>query len=304
MPTKDVTFNSGDKIPVQQFKLNSMEENPSIVLIAPRRSGKSWIVRAILHHMRDIPCGMIISGSERVTKDPFYSKFFPDSYIFYEYKSEIIERLMKRQQVMMDKLQERISNGKRPIDIRSYIVMDDCLGQKGSWGRDPPILELLFNGRHYQLTYILTMQFPLGITPELRSNFDYIFLLAENKVSNQKRIWDHYAGMFPTFDSFRQVFSNLTKDHGAMVIANKGADKDVSELIYWYKAPDLTSSRMELGGRQFLDYHKKNYNNDWKKNSKGMNFNEYCMDKKRSKGTINIEKQEVDDKGRVINKKK
>jgi len=28
------------------------------------------------------------------------------------------------------------------------------------------------------------------------------------------------------------------------------------------------------------------------------------MDKKRSKGTINIEKQEIDDKGKVINKKK
>ena len=83
------------------------------------------------------------------------------------------------------------------IDPRTYIVMDDCLSSKGSWMRDKPILELLFNGRHYEIMYILTMQFPLGIPPDLRVNFDYIFLMAEDTLSNLKRIFDHYAGCFP-----------------------------------------------------------------------------------------------------------
>ena len=73
-------------------------------------------------------------------------------------------------------------------------------------------MELLFNGRHYQLMYMLTMQFPLGITPELRCNFDYIFLLADDNTSNIKRMYEHYAGMFPDFNSFKQVFTQLTKN--------------------------------------------------------------------------------------------
>ena len=84
--------------------------------------------------------------------------------------------------------------------------MDDCLGSKHAWAKDKPILEMFYNGRHFQITFILTMQFPLGIGPELRSNFDYVFLLADDFVSNQKRIYDHYAGMFPNFESFRRVF--------------------------------------------------------------------------------------------------
>ena len=33
--------------------------------------------------------------------------------------------------------------------------MDDCLSKRGTWMKDQPITELLFNGRHYEIMYIL-----------------------------------------------------------------------------------------------------------------------------------------------------
>lgn len=255
-----------------------MVDYPSIVMIAKRGSGKSWVVRAILNHFRDIPVGLIISPTDRM--NVFYGDFFPDSYIHYSYKSEIIEKLLARQQQMIDKQKEKQAQGKN-LDTRAFIVMDDCLGQKGSWVRDQPIQELLFNGRHYHIMYILTMQFPLGITPELRSNFDYIFLLADDMISNQKRIYDHYAGMFPNFDSFRQVFAELTSDFGAMVIVNRGVRNSALDKIFWYKAPDLSSQKIEMGCSQFREFHKRNYDPMWKKKNNTFNFTNYCADKKR-----------------------
>ena len=80
--------------------------------------------------------------------------------------------------------------------------MDDCLSSKGTWMRDQPIQELLYNGRHYKIMYILTMQYPLGIPPTLRTNVDYVFILREPYIANRKRIFDNYAGMFPTFEAF------------------------------------------------------------------------------------------------------
>jgi hypothetical protein len=168
--------------------------------------------------------------------------------------------------------------------------MDDCLGQKGSWVRDKPIQELLYNGRHYKLMYILTMQFPLGITPELRSNFDYIFLLAEDYISNKKRIYDHYAGMFPNFESFRQVFDQLTDDFGAMVIVNRGVKKTLFEKVYWYKAPDLSVINVEMGCKQFRNYHKDNFNPEWKTRGRDMNPEDFMLKKKQNKSLIQVEK--------------
>jgi hypothetical protein len=217
---------------------------------------------------------------------PFYSDFIPDSYIHYEYKSEIIERLLYRQDMMIEKQKQKENEGKL-IDPRAFILMDDCLSKKGTWMKDQPIMELLFNGRHYRLMYMLTMQFPLGITPELRCNFDYIFLLSEDFYSNLKRLYDHYAGMFPTFDSFRQVFKELTMDFGAMVIVNRGARSSFLEKIFWYKAKNDPVGL--IGCEQFINYHKDNYDPIWRKKKKNFDIMDVCK-KKNNIADIKVDK--------------
>lgn len=267
---KDVRLDGNKSLPVKEFKLDSMCENPAIVMIAKRASGKSWVCRSILKHFKDIPVGLIIAPTERMANPPFYSDFFPDSYIHYEYKSETIEKLLYRQDIMIEKKMDREQQGKRPIDARGFILMDDCLSKKGSWMKDQPIMELLFNGRHYQLMYMLTMQFPLGITPELRCNFDYIFLLKEDFYSNLKRLYDHYAGMFPTFDSFRLVFKELTANFGSMVIVNRGAADSFLDKVFWYRAQN--DSVGMIGCDQFVKHHDNNYDKLWKKKHKGLDI--------------------------------
>ena len=114
--------------------------------------------------------------------------------------------------------------------------------------------------------YILSMQFPLGISPELRVNFDYIFLLADDMVSNLKRIHEHYAGIIGSFEVFKQIFSQLTADFGVMVIVNRGARASLSDKIFWYKANIIDSSTI-YGHRQFKNFHNRNYNENWNKSN-------------------------------------
>ena len=167
MKVKDVKLADNMSLPIKEFQLESMCENPAIVMIAKRASGKSWICRAILKQFKDIPVGLIIAPTEKMANPPFYSEFFPDSYIHYEYKSEIIEKLLFRQDTMIEKQKEKQKENKN-IDPRGFILMDDCLSKKGTWMKDQPIMELLFNGRHYRLMYMLTMQFPLGTVLGMR----------------------------------------------------------------------------------------------------------------------------------------
>lgn len=259
---KEVETLKGEKIPIMKFNLENCVEHPSIVLIAKRGSGKSWLVRTILKHFHSIPMGIIISRTERM--DPFYSKFFPDSFIYYEYKTSIIEKLLARQLKIKEKNQSRIANGKKPIDTRAFIVMDDCLSQKGEWAKDKVIKELLFEGRHYDIMYILTMQYPLGIVPELRSNFDYIFVLSEDFHTNIKKIFDHYAGMFPNLETFKQVFTQLTENYCAMVIVNRGKRLKFQDKIFWFSSPDSDGNMQKIGNEEFNRFHEINYDPNWK----------------------------------------
>lgn len=282
MTVKDVKLD-GSTLPIREFKLDWMCPNPSICMIAKRGSGKSWAIRSILKNFSDYPVGIIISPTDRMNS--FYGDFFPDLYIHYQYQTELIEKLLFRQESMIEKCKSK-AKLKKKVDPRAFLVMDDCLSSKGSWMKDEVIMKLLFDGRHYKIMYILSMQFPLGITPELRCNFDYVFLLADDYISNQKRLYDHYAGMFPDFRSFREVFMELTNDFGCMVIVNRGPKKNFLDKVFYYKATN--DSIQSICCKQFNEYHKKNYDKEWKNRSKPFDIGKFIENKK--KGRINVSK--------------
>ena len=275
---------AGRDCPIKEFKLDDIVDHASICMIAKRGSGKSWVCRAIIQHLSNIPGGIIIAPTDEM--NCFYGKFYPDLFIHYKYKSEIIERMLYRQNAVIRKEKEKAKQGKK-IDSRALLVMDDCLSSKGSWMKDEPIMKMFFDGRHYKVTYILTMQFPLGISPELRGNFDYIFLLAEDFFSNQKRIYEHYAGMFPNLETFRQVFTQVTNDYGCMVIVNRGSRDTFLDKVFWYKAPD--SMKKDMGCKQFRKYHSNNYDDDWKNKSKPFDMTKF-IGRKKSNIRIKINK--------------
>jgi hypothetical protein len=284
MTIRDIKID-GSTAPLREFLLAWMVPNPAICMIAKKGSGKSWVVRSILKHFDDIPGGMIIAPTDKQTV--FYGKFFPDVYIHYEYRSELLESLFFRQERIIDKCRAKIKEGKK-VDPRAFLIMDDCLSSKGTWMRDVPISKMFFEGRHYKIMYILTMQFPLGIIPELRTNFDYIFLLAEDFYSNQKRLYDHYAGMFPDFKTFRDVFMDITKDHGCMVIVNRGSRSDFLDKVFWFKSKEEKFT--SFGCKQFNQFHKNNYDEKWRERHKPFDINRLADEKKRNKSRIRVEK--------------
>ena len=286
MTSKNVEVDD-DNLPIQQFKLENMVDSPSILMIAKRGSGKSYVCRALISHFKKLPGGVVISQTDRM--NGFYKKHagVPDSYIHNEYKTEIAERILYRQKRMIQKAKEKAKEGKK-VDPSIFLIMDDCMSDNRAWSKDKPIKTILFEGRHYKITYILTLQDPMGIPPDLRGNIDYVFLLADDKVNNQKKLYDHYAGIFNTFDQFRQVFMDLTEDYGCMVVDNRRPCRSILDKIYWFKAKDKDVDKIGTG--QYRDIHYDNYDNKWEEHELKMDANTYLDEKKKNKTRINIKK--------------
>lgn len=232
--------------------------NPRIAMIAKSGSGKSWVVRDILNYIKDIPCGVIIAPTDKMTK--FYDKIFPSLFIYHEYDESIIPRVLARQKRILAKNERRIKEGKKPVDPRLILIMDDCMSSKHLWLKDPNMLAIFNEGRHYQITFILTMQYSLGIQPELRSNFDYVFLLGEDFINNKKKLYEHYAGMFPSKDIFFQVFEQITDDYGCMVINNRLRSSDIYQKVFWYKAKKR--DKFTVGSKKFIEYNDEYFDPD------------------------------------------
>ncbi len=233
------------------FKYNE-NKGPVIVLIGRRDTGKSFLVRDLLYHHQDIPIGSVISGTE--AGNGFYSSHVPKLFIHDEYNSAIIENILKRQRTVLKQVKKETEMYRKcTIDPRAFVILDDCL-YDSTWTRDKMMRLLFMNGRHWKIMLIITMQYPLGIPPNLRTNIDYVFILREPYIANRKRIWENYAGMFPTFESFSQVMDQCTENFECLVINNNAKSNKLQDQIFWYKSEKRAD--FKLGSKEFWDLSK------------------------------------------------
>lgn len=276
---------SPNKFQIREFKLDTMVADPSILIIAKRGSGKSFIARDIVHHFRNIPGGAIISPTDRMNS--FYKHFFPDLFIHHDLNDNVLKKILVRQSMAIDVSKECKKKCVK-MDPSAFIVMDDCLSRKKSWAKDDNVMEILMNAKHHKLTYLLTMQTPLDITPELRSNFDYIFILKEDSSIIKRKLWDNYASVFPTFNVFEIIFDECTKDYRAMVIDNRKPCDNIQDKIFWFKASERTFS---FGSEQFQNIHKNFYDPDYmKKNTEKLSYqiNTSEIDSQNKNSTVKL----------------
>ena len=227
-------------------------KGPVVVLIGRRDTGKSFLVRDLLYHHQDIPIGTVISGTE--AGNGFFAAHVPKLFIHDEYNTAIIENILKRQKTVLKQVQKEMEAYKRTnIDPRAFVILDDCL-YDNKWTKDKMMRLLFMNGRHWKIMLIITMQYPLGIPPNLRTNIDYVFILREPYIANRKRIWENYAGMFPTFESFCQVMDQCTENFECLVINNNAKSNKLQDQIFWYKAQN--HGNFKLGSKEFWDISK------------------------------------------------
>jgi hypothetical protein len=230
----------------------SENKGPVVVLLGKRDTGKSFLVRDLLYYHQDIPIGTVISGTEE--GNGFYTKMVPKLFIHNEYNTAIIENVLKRQRTVLKQVKKEMETFKRSsIDPRAFVILDDCL-YDATWTRDKLMRLLFMNGRHWKIMLVITMQYPLGIPPTLRTNIDFVFILRENYIANRKRIYENYAGMFPTFESFCQVMDQCTENYECLVINNNSKSNKLQDQVFWYKAENHND--FKLGSKEFWELSK------------------------------------------------
>ena len=141
---------------LKKFDIRSIKPDKVCVFIGKRDTGKSFLVKDLLYHMRHIPLGTVISGTEGANK--FYGHMIPSLFIHEEYTPALVSNAMKRQKKVVKQLMyEKSENGSSKINPNAFLILDDCL-YDNSWVRDVNIRSLFMNGRHYFMLFIITMQ--------------------------------------------------------------------------------------------------------------------------------------------------
>jgi hypothetical protein len=233
---------------IKKFDISKISCDKIVYFLARRNAGKSCLIRDIMFHNTDIPVGMVVSPTEDSNR--FYGDFIPSVFIHTDWTPELTANFVKRQRLIMNKYRNEIqTEGSSTIDPRAFLILDDSMYDT-SWTADKDIRFLHCNGRHIKTLLMITLQYPMGVPPTLRAQIDYTFILRETNIGNRKRIYENYAGVFPSFDMFCQVMNQCTNNYECLVIDNTTKSGKLEDQIFWYKG-ELNRPHFRVGAPQF-----------------------------------------------------
>jgi hypothetical protein len=255
-----------------------VDENHRFLLGDFTVTHNSTLLSDIMYFHKNIPYGTIMSGTEE--GNGFYSQYFPDLFIYPEYKSDVLGKLLKQQKIIVKNEQSK-SKG------HMFLLIDDCMYDK-KMIRDKNIRQLFMNGRHWRIMFFLTMQYCMDLPPDLRANLDYIFLLRENVIANQMKLWKNFFGIFPTFKTFQETFLACTENYECLVLDNTSKSNKIEDCVFWYKA--TPNRRYKIGCTKLWECARLKYNKNYE-NDEDDNQNLKIVDKK-SPGLIITKKAE------------
>jgi Cdc6-like AAA superfamily ATPase len=216
-------------LPIKQLNIHSLPKYAKILIIGKRGTGKSYLVRDICKHMHP-PTATIFSSHQNLHE--FYNN---KANTYYNMYNDIILNNIFVKQYELIKYNEKLKD-EYAEDVSKLIVIDNMFNNSHWCDQDTCLYELLYSGKSYHLSTIITTPYSLNLPPSVREQFDLIFLFYEDYNANIKRLYEHYGEMFSDYETFRDIFNELTKNHCCMVIRQHIKSQDIIDSVFWYKS--------------------------------------------------------------------
>ena len=149
---------------VNRAAYNMFRPGYTIVLYGPRRSGKSVMIRNICQRMRHLFPEVVVFTMTKASAE--YFNFIPYCRVIEGLDEDLLERLIDHQM----ELKKAMSRGEDVGNPNLLVILDDCMAQGLRYAKT--LNRLFYNGRHSNITLIVSVQDVRGIAPSATINTD------------------------------------------------------------------------------------------------------------------------------------
>lgn len=241
------------------FSSESDIDHPSILSIAPRRSGKSYFMKHLFYWADNYPKGQfdavfLYSGS---TFNGDWSNVFPKRYQFYDWTEEnalhLLSILENQRRLYDEDLNRENPTGRMP---RVLVLLDDIVSGDRLYAgaRGKALTTCFMRGRHVGVTTVVLLQKWRSFSA-LRSNADVMILFRECNRLLRKAIIEEHMTCYENTDvssvrSAERYFEKVFKSrYHALILDQAGSHgaKYLREYTYSCKAPSEPAPDYCLG---------------------------------------------------------
>mgnify|MGYP001417075723 FL=1 len=232
---------------LKEFNPEDIKLDGTVVAVGKRRTGKSWVFRDLMYRMKDkFPAGLVVSQTDELNK--FWRQYIPAKYIYPTYQPEILDALFKRQKKLLN--DNGLSDEEKDKIAPFFVLLDDVISDQ-RLKYDENLMELFVAGRHYRIFTLITTQYAKAITPVIRGNTDYCFIMKTIQQRQREALWEDFAD-FLTKEAFYQIIDAYTEDNEVLVVNTCPEQKvDPLEMLFWWKATDPGEFR--VGSDEFWE---------------------------------------------------
>jgi len=216
-----------DILPNQDSLTNKTGGGRYLIIGRPG-SGKSILMKDILYYKRNfIPVVSVVSTTEKFNN--FYEGFVPKLFVHDAYRPDIVTDFVNHQAKVMQKVDYNSSY--------AALIMDDCAADS-KIVNSKELENVLKNGRHMNILFIMAVQYVLDMKPAMRACFDGVFILRNSVKAERQKIYDNYATVIKTFGEFERVMDEKTENFGAIFIDYRANSNDWRDCVKVYKAEE------------------------------------------------------------------
>ena len=230
-------------ITIRKFDSNNVQINRAFIIIGKKGSGKTSVMFTLLHDLhKRVDYAMAMCG----TRDGLqrFRSILPANVVYPSFNQDAFRNIVQT----LDRCSKVPDYSKV-----TAIVLDDLAYGKAAFKTEEMRMALM-NGRWLGIFLILTQQYLMDITPDLRGNFDYIFAMAESTRKTRQKLYEMYFGIFNTFADFERVFSQVTSKRGrALVFDTTSPSNVIQDRVFYYDSVvDLPG--FQLGNSRFREH--------------------------------------------------
>jgi hypothetical protein len=227
---------------LQEFDPTSMPADAAVVILGKRRTGKSHTAMGMCDLLKDRYPTVVVSTGTKF--NGFWQRIIPEEYVHEGFDEDLINKLMETQEARIQK--KRLERAMLPIEqqkqaededqsLNLLYILDD-VASEAHLHSSHALGALYTKGRHYKISPWLLSQYIYAMSPAIRSNTDFAFILHQSQRRSKDAIGDEFLSQIPRRDA-ASVMSKFTPGYQMLVIDNSQNTDELTDVLSTYQAP-------------------------------------------------------------------